>query len=329
MRNTCMRFAAIAFVVMALDLAPSAPAFNSPNDAAPQASAAPAAADPCCTADAMKKIAASVGFVDVVGVKLGMSPTQAFGAIKAYNPNLKIDIMNAYITIPSTGQTKVPHLAVAHTVNPKIVGGPGGFNLPDHSSEEIVIEFTTPPSSAVVAKVTRVVTFPSDQPVVASNLLDSLRKKYGQDNFSDGVSRDWIYDTSGKLLTRSVTTPERACLPQNTSTGFPSNVLPSPDDVIKGNGGNITLDTTTLNEASNLMVPERRSICSAFVIVEDFGLGGDVAPNKQMTQLDVTMQSGALLYNSQKATHDWLQSDADAVQKKKDGAAAARSGPQL
>ena len=332
MRTAFARIAAVIVVVTLLDLASVASArwISLPNGAAVQTASASASADDCCSAVAMKKMAASVGFVDIVGVKLGMTPEQAFAAIRAYDPKLKIDIMNASISIPSTGQAKVPHLAVAHTLNPRIVGGPGGFNQPDASSEEIMVEFTTPPSPALVAKVTRLVVFPTQQPVVASNLLDALRKKYGQENFSNGVSRDWIYDSSGKLLTRAVTSAERACVPESTTIGFPNEAPPSPDDVIQGNGGTITLATTSLNETSTgLMAPERRAICRSFVVVGDYGLGTDVAPNMKMNKLDVTIQSGALLYNSQKATHDWLQADADAKNKKQDDAAAGRSGPKL
>ena len=226
MRRTTVPIIAVVLIALVSQLAPAgarADASDSPGD--------------CCNPEAMKKIATSLGFVDIVGVKLGMSPQQALGAIRAYNPKLKIEIMNAFITIPSSSQIKVPHLVVAHTVNPRIVGGPGGFNQMDGSSEEIVIEFTTPPSPALVAKITRQVVFPGDQPVPALNLLDSLRKKYGQESFSDGVSRDWIYDSNGKLVTRTVQTPERACLPQNTSEGFPNGQMPTADDVTRGNGG--------------------------------------------------------------------------------------------
>jgi hypothetical protein len=318
MRRTIVPFISVVLTALITQLAPAAARAGVPDSPGD-----------CCNPEAVKKIAATLGFADIVGVKLGMSPQQALAAIRAYDPKLKIEIMNAFITIPSSGQIKVPHLAVAHTVNPRVVGGPGGFNQVDGSSEEIVIEFTTPPSPALVAKITRRVAFPGDQPVPASNLLDSLRKKYGQESFSDGVSRDWIYDSTGTLVTRTVTTPERACLPQNTSEGFPDGQVPTADDVARGNGGNITLATTTLDESSNLMTPERRAICRSFVIFEDFGLGSDVAPNRKMNKLDVTLQSGALLYNSRKATHDWLQSDAGAKNKKLDEAAEGRTGPKL
>jgi hypothetical protein len=284
----------------------------------------------CCSAQALKTTASSLGFVDVVGVKLGMSPEQATAAIRASSPGLKIDVISTFIEQPGGPQLKVPHFLVAHTVNPRIVGGPGGFNQPDASSEEIVMEFTTPPNPPMVGKVTRVVIFPSGQPVLATTLLDAMRHKYGEENFADGVSRDWIFDASGKLLSRTVSNEERACLPQSTTLGFPNGLLPTADDVIRGVGGNITLATTAMNEASTgLMIPERRAICRAFTIVEAYGIGENAAPNMKMTKIDVTMQSPALLHNSQQATHDWLQSKADAISNKQNVDAAGRAPPKL
>src|SRR5262249_14736104 len=53
---------------------PSQPS-NLPNTAA--ASSGAESGD-CCSADALKKIASSAGFLDIVGIKLGMTPDQAF-----------------------------------------------------------------------------------------------------------------------------------------------------------------------------------------------------------------------------------------------------------
>jgi hypothetical protein len=288
----------------------------------------------CCSDAAQKKLAATLGFVDVAGIKLGMSPQQATAALRAFNPKLKIDILNTYMTRPSapTPATKVPHLAVAHTVGvPKFSGWLPPFNLADGSSDEIVLEFTTPPNSPLVGKITREVIFPAGQPVLASTLLESLRQKYGQENFSNGMTRVWIYDANGKLLTRALSHDEMACLPENTAQGFPDGHLPTADDVSKDRGGTLTLESTTMNEiaATLSILPERRAICRPLTIVENYGLGSDVPPNQKMTKLELTIQSPALLWNSQNSTHDWLQADADAVKKRSDDAAKQNAGPKL
>src|SRR6266566_9864349 len=92
------------------------------------AQSAPAAAgDP----DAMTKLARTVPHLDIVGIKLGMSPQEATAAIKAANPKLKIDLINTRLQRPGAQQfDRVPHWIVAHTV-----GLRGNFAAGDHSKE--------------------------------------------------------------------------------------------------------------------------------------------------------------------------------------------------
>jgi hypothetical protein len=90
------------------------------NSAEPQA--ADAVTSDCCSAEAKKKIAESLSYLDIVGVKLGMTPKEAFAAIHAYNPKMKIDIINSRMEPPTAPGTfvRVPHYAIA-----RIVGLPG------------------------------------------------------------------------------------------------------------------------------------------------------------------------------------------------------------
>jgi len=141
----------------------------------------------------MKKIGDSLGYTDIVRVKLGMTPDQAFAAIRASNPKLKIEIINTRMDNPTGPQgsiTRVPHYTLAHTTHPTVQTT---YTLPDASQELIALEFTTPPNPPLVAKIVRYVGFAAGQPVPASTLVDALRQKYGQENFSDGVSRFWIF----------------------------------------------------------------------------------------------------------------------------------------
>ena len=43
------------------------------------------------TPEATAKIAAKAGFLDVVGIKLGVPLKDALAAVKAYNPNIKME----------------------------------------------------------------------------------------------------------------------------------------------------------------------------------------------------------------------------------------------
>ena len=74
---------------------------NAPVQPSAAAPGSPVENADCCTPEAMKKIAASIGFVDIVGIKLGMTPAQAVAAVKAYNPNLKIETLTSRLEHPS------------------------------------------------------------------------------------------------------------------------------------------------------------------------------------------------------------------------------------
>ena len=111
----------------------------------------------CCTPDAMKKVAATLGFVDIAGIKLGMTPAQALAAVRAFNPKMKANVIQARVESPDApgSFTRVPLYIVAHTVGvPPYPSYPAPFALADGSSDEIVLEFTIPPSPPLLGKIT-------------------------------------------------------------------------------------------------------------------------------------------------------------------------------
>ena len=91
---------------------PQTPQTSRPSNPANTSAAPPAAASgDCCTPDALRKIASSAGFLDIVGIKLGMTPEQAFAAVKAHNGQMKIDIINARmetLTVPPATSIQFP-----------------------------------------------------------------------------------------------------------------------------------------------------------------------------------------------------------------------------
>jgi hypothetical protein len=285
---------------------------SSPNQPAAQdasqnvASAAPSA--DCCSPEAMKKIAASAGFLDIVGVKLGMTPQQATAAIKAYKPGLKIEVLNSRLFRPSAAPgtfARVPHYISAQ--EPRSQNG---------AYEYINVEFTTPPNPPLVAKVERYVQFPIGQPVMASNLLESLRKKYGQENFAYSDQRVWVYDVNGKLLTR-VPVPQSNC--------NPGGELPRGGGDPQRDYGQIDLNLTSEGQGG----PESSPACVPVLFANARPVGEGIAPNTQLVQMWAVIASGALKYNSMKATHDWLQAEADSKAKQQEDAAKSRTGPKL
>ena len=296
---------------------PTQPA-NAPVQSGATAAGSPAANGDCCTPEAMKKIAASVGFVDIVGVKLGMTPEQAVAAVKAYNPNLKIMTLTARLEHPSGPPgnfVRVPYTIDAYTANNRQDLGP---------VEWIAMQFTMLPGPPLLAKVQRFTGFLASQPVMTSNLVESLRKKYGQDNYAS-TGRGWVYDSNGKLLTR-VSNLQGICAGDAMATGVPGGGATHEGSET---GAQVSLSNTTSNPAlSNL--PEAGPDCAPIVwVVASSNVGEDAAPNSQQTSMTVTMESGALMYMSRRATHAWLQAELDAKIKQENDAAAGRSAPKL
>jgi hypothetical protein len=265
----------------------------------------------CCTAAAMQKFAKQASFLDIVGIKLGMTPKQAFAAVRAFNPKMRINVVKTELTVPGhrNGQDWIPHYAVAQAER---IGSTAG-------SDVIIIEFTTPPNPPVVARISRGVVFPVGQPVLTSTLLDGLRKKYGQDNNSFGGTPVWVYGPDGKLLERQLTGREKICSsvqPSSTSPADYSHFSTSLDTAAKGNG-------YALNGE-----PEITPACIPFTAATaanaDFS-----SPNAQNVQLAVGIESPALLYASYRSTQEWLQAKADAVQQQQHDAAKQRTAPKF
>jgi hypothetical protein len=278
-----------------------------------------AASGDCCSPAAMKQIAASLGFIDTVGIKLGMTPQEAVAAIKTYNSDLKIETLTArlYPSGPQGNSVKVPYTINAHTLNANTNKGP---------VEWIALRFTTPPNPPLVAKIVRYTGFPVGQPVMASNLLGSLRKKYGQDNMDDGNYRGWVYDNNGKLLTRTLSSLEKGgCVGDAVASSVAGG---GPADHPAGETG-VNIDVNSTNVAQAGFDPERAPVCVPLVFAAASSVGSSFAPSSQQVQLTVILESGALMYNSTKATHDWLQTQLDAKNKQQIDATKQRTGPAL
>jgi hypothetical protein len=288
---------------------------NAPGVPPAQKTSASPSSGECCSPEAMKKIAASIGFVDIVGIKLGMTPQQAVAAVKAYNPNLKIETLTARLEHPSNAGSfvRVPQSIDAYTANVRQDLGP---------VEWIAMQFTMPPSPPLLAKVQRYTGFVASQPVMASNLLQSLRKKYGQENYT-ALTTGWVYDSNGKFLTR-VSNTQGNCAYSGFASGIPgggSGPHPPPGET----GAQINLSNTTDVQS----VPDAGPDCIPLVWVTASGVGEGVAPNSQVGWMTVTMESGALMYASRRATHDWLQAELDGKLKEQEDAAAKRAAPKL
>jgi hypothetical protein len=157
-----------------------------------------AADEDCCTPAITAKIAATLGFVDIAGIKLGMPAQEALNLIKADNAAFKTQVQNrdvdmqfATTRVRSTGPKKQWAFTIESTTNLSDASG----------GESITADLTLPPTTQVVDYVSRALTFATNATPTVDNLVASLTKKYGAPTIAQqGPKLRWIFDSQGQLL---------------------------------------------------------------------------------------------------------------------------------
>lgn len=143
------------------------------------------------TPEGTAKIAAKSGFLDVVGIKLGMSAKEAVDALKAYNAGFKPvpNTLYEYEALP--GVVMTPELVVPNPAGPTASAG-DYFNL----------FMTYAPNEAFLWGIVRNLGFGrEDSRPTVENTLAGLRKKYGPESTKQVNSRlIWIYDAQGQQV---------------------------------------------------------------------------------------------------------------------------------
>lgn len=151
------------------------------------------------------KLAASAGFIDILGIKLGMPAETALSILKSDNPTAKItfnrtnDYESAWIeNLPRTD----PSRQFVSEIDLEPARMPG---------DRINLGLTIPPSKQVVQAVARTSVLAA--PVAMANIVAGLRKKYGPETAGpdfkwrsltpfDGSSKIflWIFDAEGRRV---------------------------------------------------------------------------------------------------------------------------------
>lgn len=179
----------------------AAGAKGGPNGAAKGAPNANGAKSPEPATINTAQVAASAGFVDVVGIKLGMEPNDALAALKAANSGFTdSNIVIGYLPSKADFQQGNRDSGAIVSVAANVTSAQAG-------SEQVAIDFSYPPSPGYVVSVARTMTFASGQQPLADNLIAGLRKKYGAETFGQmpkgaavAQSLTWIFDAQGKLI---------------------------------------------------------------------------------------------------------------------------------
>lgn len=143
------------------------------------------------TAEATARIAAQAGFLEVVGIKLGMPAKKAVDALKAYNAGFKPIPNTLYVYEALPGVVMTPELVAPNPAGPNASAG-DYFNL----------FVTYAPNDAFVWGVVRNMGFGrEDSRPTVENTLGGLKKKYGTESTRQPNRLVWIYDAQGQQVT--------------------------------------------------------------------------------------------------------------------------------
>jgi hypothetical protein len=144
------------------------------------------------TPEGTAKIAAKAGFLDVVGIKLGMPVKEAVEALKAHDANFKVQpiTLRQYEALP--GVVMTPILLAPNPGGPSAVSG-----------DDFTLFVTYAPNEAFLWGISRNLGFGrQDSRPTVENTLAGLRKKYGPESTRQpgGDRLIWIYDAHGQQV---------------------------------------------------------------------------------------------------------------------------------
>ena len=258
-------------------------------------------------------IAASMRFVDVVGIKLGMEMKDVLPALKAANPSYQVNTFHAArdtSTPPQSGPVVGVHATLPN---------PGKTPYP----ETLDIVLTGPPGAGYVYGISRSVPFPPGAQPTLANLVDSLRKKYGLETANpDSVNNGfaplkvnngyfWAFDGQGKLMGWD----QNAQLRQETYSCFGGGA---------GQAAGNVLETFYVSFNRELDLPS--SLCHKLMIVS---ASLQLTPNGLVNALVIGAQSYMLGSSGRLATWNWLDQQAKAEAEKEREDAKKVGAPKL
>ena len=154
------------------------------------------------TVEGTNALAATAGFIDIVGIKLGMPAEEAMALLRKNNPGAKItlertaDYQSAWYRLEREDPKRKWVYGI--DVTPAATAG-----------DNFIVGLSLPPSKQVVQTISRIVLF--KDPVALENIVSGLRQKYGQEsygldhqnggmNFFDVLSEKhllWVFDPQG------------------------------------------------------------------------------------------------------------------------------------
>lgn len=143
------------------------------------------------TPEGTAKIAAKAGFLEVVGIKLGLPVKEAQDALKAYNAG--------YMTLPIT---LYEYEALPGVIMTPVLRAPNPAGPDATSGDDFTLLITYQPNEAFLWGIVRNMGFGTNatRPPLDATLA-GLREKYGQESMQQLNSRlVWMYDAQGQQV---------------------------------------------------------------------------------------------------------------------------------
>lgn len=232
------------------------------------------------TPELTASLAASAGFLDVTGIKLGMRVKDAMVALKAHNSLLTVKPETySHELIPDQTLVSGVHAGIP------VVGG--------QMYEKYEVAFSTQPSEGFVTAIERTVHYPPGQQPTYTSAIEGMRAKYGKENFvpraaPTGPSFFWIMDLQGHLIQ----SPDLQRIVETCTSPFLAIEWQS------------AAHTVTLGyDERKLAIGAIR--CSSYAIVSVY-FQGSLIPGQSTYLLDnltVVASNGALYRSAVEATH--------------------------
>ena len=290
---------------------PSQP--SSPQPAALSVSDSGGTSD-CCAQEAAAKMAASAGLVDILGIKPGMRGEQAIAALKAVNPNSKIEILRSQ----SNWEYMAGLTEDSRTVLKKqwIYGIQAMASVMGHGAPEtILLALTAPPNSPLVYGIARTaVSFRQGAMPTIENPVAGLRKKYGEENYYEptGVELQWVFDPRGQPIAgRPGRDIANRCKGMFLKPEVPD--LRGARELLNRTGGSFVFTGDD---------PKKQHTCSEYVLVKVKILraprvNAADAENPLATDMETHLAHFPLFFSGLHATYDWIDQVREGQSQKK------------
>ena len=269
------------------------------------------------TAEATAKIAAKAGFIDVVGVKLGMPLKAALDVLKAHNANFTMEPMTMlpYEALP--GVVMVPAL---YSKKYTATSGP--------EKETVGLLVTMSPNESFIWGVMRELLYEKEdgRPTIET-LLGGLRQKYGQESFKDvGTRLIWMYDTQGQQI------PEAKAKEILTKCGGRARVgMGTTMGIIPVQTGYFHRQVVGGYFHSSYGNDSFNGLCQTYSYIEAVYRGEIPRGMTTMMAIGVTVAASnhQLEASGVTAAHTWLMREATTLAESRKGEAAKRNIPKF